>query len=309
MLKDRFDRPLLSLRISVTKSCDYACIFCHKEGLKTRGKDELTPEEIASIAKAAMELGILKVKITGGEPLLRDDIVEIVRKLKEVGMKEVSITTNGHRLYALAEELAKAGLSRVNVSLPSLKREKYHKITGMDMLDVVLKGIEKAYDLGIRPVKLNYVMMKGLNEDEIDDMLSFVRGRDMILQIIELEKANPSFYLKHHMNIEYLEKEFARRAIMIVKRTLHNRRQYLLDDGAKVEVVRPMHNTDFCMGCTRIRVTPDGKLKPCLFRNDNLVNVKEAINLGVEELKRCILLANERREPFFLKRGVSAVPA
>ena len=309
-LVDRYRRPLTGLRISLTDECDYKCIYCHKEGLKDKPRDEMRADEIAKFAKVATKFDIYNVKLTGGEPLLRRDIVEIVRKLKEVGIREVSITTNGHLLYKLAEPLKEAGLARVNVNLPSLKPEVYRYITGVDKLDIVVKGIEKAYEVGLRPVKINFVVLKGINDSEVNDMMEFVEGKDMVLQLIELEPSNPSFYLKHHMSLNGIEKELINKAEKIIKRSLHNRLQFVLKGGVTVEVVKPMHNTSFCMGCTRLRVTPDGKLKTCLFRNDNLVDFLALMRKGAseEELGKLIVKANELREPFF-KKGVSDVPA
>jgi cyclic pyranopterin phosphate synthase len=303
-LIDRFGRPLKSLRISVTKACDYRCIYCHREGLKRDVNDELTPSELYKLAKASTELGIYRVKITGGEPLLREDLPLIISKLKEAGMKEVSLTTNGHMLPDKALELRKAGLDRVNVSLPSLRDDVYRFVTGMDVLPRVLKGIKVSYELGMRPIKLNYVYMKGINEGELQTMMNFVAGKDMILQVIELEPSNLAFYQKHHAKLDDVERFLKERAVEVKRRELHNRLQYLLPDDIKVEVVRPVHNTNFCMGCNRIRVTPDGKLKPCLFRNDNLVDFVTLLRNGAdeEEMKRQLTKANELREPFF-KRG------
>lgn len=300
-LVDRFGRPLKGLRISVTKACDYRCIYCHREGLKKDVNDELTPDELYKLAKASTELEIYRVKITGGEPLLREDLPLIISKLKDAGIREVSLTTNGHMLPDKALELRGAGLDRVNVSLPSLRDDVYRFVTGMDLLPKVLDGIRVSYESGMRPIKLNYVYMKGINEEDLHPLMNFVAGKDMILQVIELEPSNPTFYQKHHAKLDDVERFLEEKAIKVKRRELHNRLQYLLPDDVKVEVVRPIHNTNFCMGCNRIRVTPDGRLKPCLFRNDNLVDFVTLLRNGLdkEEIKRQLMKANELREPFF----------
>ncbi|RLE83628.1 MAG: GTP 3',8-cyclase MoaA, partial [Thermoprotei archaeon] len=145
MLVDRFGRPILHLRISVTMACNYACIYCHREGeLGSKRADELKPYEIYLVAKAASELGIRKFKLTGGEPLLRDDIVEVVNLLNSLQPLDLALTTNGYFLSEYAYELKRAGLRRVNISIPSLRKEIYREITGVDGLDKVLKGVKAA---------------------------------------------------------------------------------------------------------------------------------------------------------------------
>ncbi|RLE86995.1 MAG: GTP 3',8-cyclase MoaA, partial [Thermoprotei archaeon] len=172
MLKDRFKRPLLHLRITVTMACNYACIYCHREGeLGSRRPDELKPYEIYLIGKAASELGIRKFKLTGGEPLLRDDIFEIVNLLNSLQPLDLALTTNGYFLLEYAYKLREAGLRRVNVSIPSLRREVYREITGVDGLEKTLKGVEAAIDAGFNPVKINYVLLRGFNEDEFWDFI------------------------------------------------------------------------------------------------------------------------------------------
>jgi len=184
VLKDPYNRPVSNLRISLTPACNLSCIYCHAEGEKP-ADGLICAADIAEIMRVAAENGVRSVKFTGGEPALRTDLVEIIRSVPD-GM-ESSMTTNGTLLADLAWDLREAGLSRVNVSLDSLDRETYNRITGQDRLSDVLSGIEAALDAGLTPIKLNMVLLKGINDHEVDAFLGFVRGnRDLVLQLIEL---------------------------------------------------------------------------------------------------------------------------
>jgi cyclic pyranopterin phosphate synthase len=289
-LKDSFNRPVSNLRISLTPKCNLSCIYCHREGEKDP-EAPLTAAEIAEVLRVAAVFGIRSVKFTGGEPLLRPDLIEIVKAVP-VGV-ESSITTNGILLAGIAADLKQAGLRRVNVSIDSLDPATYKKITGTDRLSDVLEGIDAAISNGLTPVKLNMVVLKGINDHEIDDFLKYVRGnRDLVLQLIELMNFNDCDY---HGDLNGLENSLASRSKQIVTRRMHHRKKYCLD-GAEVEVVRPLHNTEFCAYCNRLRVTSDGKLKPCLLRTDNHVDIRGKYGKELEEL---FIEAVRRREPFY----------
>jgi cyclic pyranopterin phosphate synthase len=263
----------------------------------------MTPEEIQHIVEIAASFSIDKVKLTGGEPLLRTDITDIVRRIVSIqGVEEVSLTTNGIFLSDYAESLKDAGLSRVNVSLDTLKPEKFKQITCADALNKVILGIQAAVKAGLCPLKVNMVLLKGLNEDEIGDMIKFTRENGLVLQIIELESpVETGDYRKYHAELEGVEEFLKNMAEKVVVRQMHHRRKYFLKEGGEVEVVKPMHNTEFCRYCNRIRVTSDGKLKPCLFRNDNLLDFVGLMRKGASDdtLKALFVEAVKRREPFF----------
>ena len=299
-LLDRFGRPLTKLRISVTDRCNLRCIFCHMEGMTHAASYEATPDEIATVVKAFAEYGVDDVKITGGEPLLRDDICEIVSRISEVdGIRDISITTNATLLEDLAYDLKKNGLKRINVNLPTLDPEVYRKITGGDVRRVY-NGILRAKEAGIWPIKINMLLLKGFNE-EIDEMLDFVFKNGLILQLIELEPlgraADEEFFRKYHVGLSRFKERLEKMAEKKEIRSFQKRTVYYLR-GGKVEVVDPLENTSFCLNCTRMRVTPDLKLKPCLMRDDNLVEIGRPVTL--ERVKMAILEANRRRKPYFL---------
>ena len=268
MLTDTFGRQVTNLRVSVTQRCNLRCIYCHSEGERSP-EAELPLGDIREILRVAAKLGMRSVKFTGGEPLIREDILDIVRAVPP--RLESSMTTNGILLARYARDLKDAGLSRINVSLDSLDPDCYRDITGENRLSEVLEGIEAGLDAGLTPIKLNMVVLKGVNEDEVEAFLAYVRGnRDLILQLIELVDVGSC---TSHAEINRLEQDLESRSKIILTRRMHHRRKYCVD-GAEVEVVRPRHNTEFCAFCNRIRVTSDGKLKPCLLRNDNLIDIR-----------------------------------
>jgi len=289
-LKDPFNRPASNLRVSLTPACNLRCIYCHAEG-EVLPDESLSAPEIAGIMQVAKEFGFRSVKFTGEEPLLRKDLLEIVRSVPE-GL-ESSMTTNGTLLADIASGLSEAGLSRVNISLDSLDHETYRAITGKDCLDAVLEGIDAALDTGLTPVKLNMVVLKGINEHEIDDFIRFVKGnRNLVLQLIELMEMKGCSY---HSALNGLEQRLSDRATQVLTRRMHHRKKYCLD-GSEVEVVRPLHNTEFCAFCNRLRLTSDGKLKPCLLRTDNHVDIR---GKSGEELRKLFIEAVSRRAPFY----------
>jgi GTP 3',8-cyclase len=290
LLRDPFNRPVSNIRISLTPRCDLKCIYCHREGEVKPGA-ELSKDDVAEILRIAAYFNIRSVKFTGGEPLIRKDIIEIIRSVPP--SMESSMTTNGTHLAALARDLKDAGLKRVNVSVDSINHETYQKITGSDKLRDVLEGITTAIDVGLTPIKLNMVVLKGINDHEIDDFLAYIRGnRNLILQLIELMEFNNC---DHHGKLDSLEGSLAARSKQIITRRMHHRKKYCLD-GAEVEVVRPLHNSEFCAFCNRLRVTSDGKLKPCLLRTDNHVDIRGKHGEELEELFR---KAVSLREPFY----------
>ena len=305
-LRDNCGRPLLNLRISITQRCNNRCAYCHREGevqRANRSAEFMSVEEIVQIAKIALELGISRIKLTGGEPLMRTDLAEIVAGIAGLsGLRDLSLTTNG-LLFAdgMAKKLHNCGLKRVNISLPSLNPETYKKLTGGKLKNALI-GIEAAIEAKYCPVKLNMVILKDVNVTDVPSLIEFAGQNNIVLQLIELDPVNVSnnYYKEHHRSLDEQEALLKAKAISIEKRPfMHNRLIYHLPN-ATVEVVKPIENPDFCMHCTRLRVTSDGKLKPCLMRNDNLTDILTPIRQGAtdEELKQLFLKANNLREPY-----------
>lgn len=294
LLTDRFGRTVTSLRISLTNRCNLDCIYCHSEGDEGT-RNEMTVEMIAQIVDTASKFGVNKVKFSGGEPLVRKDFEDILRALPE--LKDVSVTTNGVLLKGRAHALKEAGLDRVNVSLDTLDPEKYAYITHGRPEDLyeVLEGIKAAIEAGLTPVKINMVLLKGINENEINDMLDFVRGYsgDLVLQIIQVMDFRDG--AQYDLDAKKIEEDLETRADDIRMRKMHHRKSYIID-GAEVEFVRPIENAEFCANCNRLRITADGKLKPCLLVNDNLIDFS---NANQEELPELLRASVERRIPFY----------
>jgi cyclic pyranopterin phosphate synthase len=305
-LTDNCGRPLLNLRVSITQRCNNRCAYCHKEGevqRANRSAELMSVEEIVRISKIAIGLGISRIKLTGGEPLMRKDLPEIVAGIAAVpGLRDLSLTTNGLLLGGgMAKRLRDCGLKRVNISLPSLNPETYHKLTGGKLM-AALEGVKTAIEADFSPVKLNTVVLNDVNVGDVPDLIDYAGRNGVVLQLIELDPVNvgDKYYNEHHRSLDEQETMLREKAVTIEKRPfMHNRLIYHLPN-AIVEVVKPIENTDFCMHCTRMRVTSDGKLKPCLMRNDNLTDILTPIREGVsdEELKDLFVKANLLREPY-----------
>ncbi len=262
----------------------------------------MTVEEIVRIAKIAVSLGIARVKLTGGEPLMRKDLPEIISGICSLpGLKDLSLTTNGLLLNDTAMILHERGLKRVNISLPSINPETYHKLTGGNLRQA-LAGVKAAVEAGFCPVKLNMVLLKDVNVGDVPEMIEYSRKTGVILQLIELDPINvtSSYYSTHHRSLDEQEQMLKEKAVTVEKRPfMHDRLIYHLPK-VTVEVVHPIENSDFCMHCTRMRVTSDGKLKPCLMRNDNLIDILTPMRQGAsdEELKQLFMKSNQLREPY-----------
>ena len=304
VLTDNCGRPLLNLRIAITQRCNFRCDYCHKEGEEcSRGDcEEMTVDEIVRIAGVAIGLGIARIKLTGGEPLMRQDLCEIVKGIAVIpGLKDLSLTTNGSLLAFEAETLHACGLRRVNISLPTLNTEAYSKLTDGN-LENTLEGVKAAVAAGFNPVKLNMVVLNGVNVEDVPEMMDFASQTGTILQLIELDPVNvdEDYFSAYHRLLDEYEEMLKQKAVRIdTRRFMHNRHIYHLPD-VTVEVVHPTENREFCAHCTRLRVTSDGKLKTCLMRNDNLIDILTPLRNGAndEELKMLFLQANQTREPY-----------
>ena len=307
-MRDPYGRDVYDLRIQVTGRCNQNCIYCHSEGYSSgcareSFRDLLSVEDISSIVEAASELGIRRVKITGGEPLLRRDLVDVIRAISSIdGIEDISMTTNA-TLFSdkNVEALYEAGLKRVNVSLDSLRKEVYERITQSKNFEAAVNGLikcTKTFSL----VKINMVLLKGLNDGELLDMLDFARNHGAILQLIELVNTNKgeNVFGEFSVNMEEVEKFLREKALGYYYREMQGRPKYYFKDGGVMEMVRPMHNSVFCSKCPRIRLTWDGKLKPCLLTND-VVDVSTVLKKGASksELKRLLEACITARKPFF----------
>jgi cyclic pyranopterin phosphate synthase len=305
-MRDPFGREIRSLRLSVTQACDLACAHCHREGQEVSA-EEMTLEEIERVVAVSASLGVRKVKITGGEPLMRKDIVDVVSRISPL-VREVSMTTNGSRLSEMAAALKVAGLARVNVSLHSLDPRTNERMCGVDMTAHVVAGIKDAVEVGLSPVKVNMVVFRDINHDMIPPMMDFCGRVGAVLQLIEYESdrdsASTSEFAKKHFSLGPFEQGLAAVSTQTTINELHRRHRYLVPangTNVSVEIVRPMHNTEFCANCTRIRVSSDGKLKPCLLDRRGAVDVLGPMRAGAtdDELRVLFAKAIGSRRPYW----------
>jgi len=293
---DSFGRSINYLRISVTDRCNLRCIYCMPpEGVPQISHNEiLSYEEIRTIVQAAAELGIYKIRLTGGEPLVRAELPNLVRMLSQIeGIEELSLTTNGTFLKKYALELKQAGLSRVNMSLDTLKADKFRYITRLGNLETILDGIGAAKEAGFEPVKINTVVMRGINDDEILDFARMTYKDGWHIRFIELMPFKgvaefvPSIELRQHISL--LGKLEPCASI-----TGNGPATYYRLAGAEgtIGFIAPLTETSFCSRCNRMRLTPDGKLRPCLLGEDE-IDLKMPLrnNASMEELKSLILEA------------------
>ena len=302
-IKDKYERPILSLRISITNKCNENCLYCHHDGME-KSTEEMTPDEIYRICKIAKDIGVQKIRLSGGEPLMRKDIIEIVSKIASLNFKDISLTSNGTLLEKYAKDLKDAGLNRVNISFDSLNPETYKKVTNKYLLISAKKGILKAVEVGLYPVKINMVLMNRINENEVWDMFEFCKKHEIILQLIELMDSencdDEKFSRDYHYNLDPISEKLLSICDRVKTRDfMQNRKKYFID-GGEIEIVKPIDNSSFCANCTRLRITPDGKIKPCLLRNDNLVELISHVrnNKTDSQLKEVFIKGINKREPY-----------
>ncbi len=250
------------------------------------GTDEnastLSAEEIEGVVAMAASNGVNRVKFTGGEPLLRRDLDEIIRRTRKHVAGDISLTTNAFFLKDRARGLKEAGLNRINISMHSIERNHFVEITKVDALEVVEEGIDAAFSAGLSPIKVNFVVLKGVNVHQIDRMLEFTSRKGAILQLIEYETdrrgESDANYRKYHYDIRVIEDKLLETASGVEYNSLHNRRRVHvpMSDGRDgvVEFVRPQRNADFCKHCTRMRITSKGEFQTCLNRHDQLFSFK-----------------------------------
>jgi len=296
-------QPVRNLRICVTEECNLKCFFCHREWDPSENCS-LELKDIKMIVEAASSLGINRIKITGGEPLMRSDIVEIISGISPL-VEEISLVTNGILLEDYALDLKKAGLSRVNVSLPSLDPLRYKSITGGGDITKVFNGINAAIEAGLTPLKINMVILKGVNEHDVEETMDYACNIGAILQLIELQPipGDEQVFKKFHKSLNELERLMESKSIAKTLNSTGQRTIYILskkDGRVLVEIVSPFNNPDFCSKCSKLRITCDGRLKPCLLRNDNLIDIIDFTRSGnLEALRGKFIEAISIKEPYW----------
>ncbi|WP_104732715.1 GTP 3',8-cyclase MoaA [Helicobacter salomonis] len=279
MLVDDFGRQITYLRVSLTKQCNFRCAYCMPTTPLdfTPHEDVIPLEHMLEFLKVAIDEGIEKIRLTGGEPLLRKDLVPFIAQLHAYNPKVLLVlTTNAFLLEKYAQSLKQAGLSRVNISLDSLKPKRVVQISKKDALGAVLRGIEAALQVGLK-LKFNMVVLRGVNADEILDLLEFAQEKNAQIRYIEfMENTHASASLQGVSQAQILEAIMAKYQIVgVPQKELGPAQIYTLENGYQFGIIAP-HKEDFCKSCNRVRVSADGILFPCLYYQDS-VNAKEAI--------------------------------
>jgi len=275
-LHDKFGRQITDLRISITDRCNFRCVYCRSADPENyREHDEiLSWPELERLAEIFASLGIRKVRITGGEPLVRAGVEDYIAKLDAMGFPDISMTTNGHLLAERCDRLVAAGLDRINISLDSLDREKFERITRTKSFDTVMRGIDAAQNSLLAPAKVNAVLVRGLNDDEIESFAGFARERSVIMRFIEFMPLDADRHWTRASVVpatEVYERIHARWPLQqIPHEQSETARKYKFADGAPGEIglIAPV-TQPFCGHCSRIRLTADGKLRTCLFSKDD----------------------------------------
>ena len=280
ILKDSFGRKFPYIRLSISDICNFKCGYCLPDGYKIDKSDNRTfinIDEIRRLAKALSELGVSKIRLTGGEPTIRKDFFEIVKIIKEnSGIKKTVITTNGYKLDKIANDIKKSGLDGINISIDSLDPKTFKKITGHDRLEEILRGIKNLQKLNFRNIKINAVLLKGINDSEkdFDSWAEFIKNNEIDFRYIELMQTgdNLDYFNKYHVPskkfVDYLNNN--NWIIQTFGKDAGPAKNYLNPKfKGKFGVIAP-YSKDFCKSCNRLRITAKGDLRLCLFGNTGI---------------------------------------
>ena len=289
-LIDKHNRHLNYLRISITDRCNLRCLYCmpHDGLAKLRHDEVLTYEEILRLATIAVNLGVNKIRLTGGEPLIRKGILQLLPSLVNLpGLKDISMTTNGVYLKENIEKIKSAGIKRVNISLDTLRRERYRKITGYDGFEQVWEGIQLAGELGLNPIKINMVVMKGINDDEVVDFAGLSLNHPYHIRFIEYMPsgfADQDAQLHHVPNSDVKDQITSLgKLVKVLNTETDGPTDRFRIEGAPGEIgfISPLTH-HFCQVCNRLRLTANGHLRPCLL-SDQEVDLKTPMRAGVSD--------------------------
>jgi len=299
MMLDKYSREINYLRVSITDRCNLRCIYCRpKEGVALHGhEDILRYEEMIRVISLAVKMGLIKVRLTGGEPLVRRGFVDFIADLNKIeGLKDISLTTNGILLEQFAQGIFDAGIRRINVSLDSLNPDKYGQITRGGRLEDVLRGIARAEEIGFSPIKINTVAIKGFNDDEALDFARLAQEQPFQVRFIELMPVGKTTldygedYMPGSQLIKIIRQRYALEPLKNKKNRSDGPAKIFKIKGGRGEIgfINPVSD-HFCSTCNRMRLTSDGKLRACLL-NDAEVDLKKALreNCSDAELEKLI---------------------
>lgn len=315
-LTDRFQRQYYYLRLSITDVCNFRCTYCLPDGYKPE-KDKpkfLTLSEITRIAHAFTDLGTEKIRITGGEPTLRKDFLPIIETIADLPkVRQVALTTNGFRMAKDVADWKKAGITSINVSVDSLDPRLFHSITGVNKFDDVMRGIDKALDVGYQKVKVNSVLMKHLNDREFDQFLAWIKDKPIQMRFIELMETGEmdSFFHKYHLSGQVLMEKLLREGWQLQQRSYLDGPAKIFrhpDYVGEIGLIMP-YEKSFCASCNRLRISAKGKLHLCLFGEEgvDLRDLLQSDDDHVQLKARISTALLGKREHHFLHNGDSGV--
>ena len=272
-LTDSFGRQITDLRVSITDRCNFRCVYCRSGENDVPGAERLSYDEYERLVRILIGLGIRKVRVTGGEPLVRPGVAEFLGRLKRLGVADLSLTTNGYTLAERLDGLLASGLDRINVSLDSLKQERFEAITRTKTFEQVIASIEAAQASRLRPVKVNAVLVRGINDDEVEDFAQFARDMGLIMRFIEFMPLDAGHTWTRDKVItadETYERIHARWPLVPVphERSETARRYRFAEGRGEIGLIAPV-TKPFCGACSRLRLTADGKLRTCLFSKED----------------------------------------
>ncbi len=314
-LTDNFGRSFSYLRLSVTNVCNFRCSYCLPNGYqKSDACSHLSVEEIKNLVAGFASIGVSKIRLTGGEPTVRKDFTDIIRTLANTdGINKLSFTTNGYSLKKNAREFFDAGISSVNVSIDSLDQKNFAEITGHDKLKIILEGIDEAFAVGFRSVKINSVLLRGINDHELDSFISFVKDKPLTSRFIELMQTgdNHDYFKKHHLSSEIISEKLRALGWKISPREFDSgpATEYQHPDSrGKIGIIAP-YSKGFCDSCNRLRVTASGDLRLCLFGTGSfsLRPFLQNSNQKKELQEKIIELLHLKTASHFLSAGESGL--
>ena len=299
-LIDKYGRQVTYVRLSVTDRCDFRCVYCMAEEMTFLPRSEiLSLEEMELVARAFVELGVSKIRLTGGEPLVRHNILSLVKNIGQLdGLDELTLTTNASQLETMAAPLREGGIKRINISLDSLKPDRFRQITRTGNLEQVIRGIDSAIDAGFEQIKLNAVILKHRNDDEILDLVEFVRQRRIDISFIEEmplglidEHSRPLSFISSDVIFDIINQQHTLTAID-TKTGGPSNYFTMSDSKSKIGFISP-HSHNFCHLCNRVRVTVEGRLLLCL-GNEHSVDLKAVLRQHpnqIEPIQEAIIAA------------------
>ena len=315
-LVDAFQRHYYYLRLSITDQCNFRCNYCLPNGYQPEANKPsfLTLSEITHIARAFAAMGTEKIRLTGGEPTLRKDFLTIAESVANVeGIRHVALTTNGYRMAKDVADWKRVGVTSVNVSVDSLDPRMFHQITGINKFDEVMRGIDRAFDVGYHKVKVNSVLMKNLNDHEFNQFLAWVKNRPIQMRFIELMQTGEmdSFFERHHLSGEILAQKLLSQGWQLQQRAVTDGPAKVFshpDYQGEIGLIMP-YEKNFCASCNRLRVSAKGKLHLCLFGEEG-IELRDLLQSEEQQgvlQSRIFSALQGKREHHYLHQGDSGI--